>query len=66
MTELILRREARRLVGNISRATEQRLLRNSPDWPRPVKISPGRSGYVLSEVQAYIELQIARRDNQAS
>jgi predicted DNA-binding transcriptional regulator AlpA len=59
---LIPRSEARRRVGGISRATEHRRLKDEPDWPRPVAIGPGKSGYVQSEIDAYIARKIAARD----
>jgi predicted DNA-binding transcriptional regulator AlpA len=58
---LITRSEARRRVGAISRATEHRRLKAEADWPRPVAIGPGKSGYVQSEIDAYIAKKIAAR-----
>jgi predicted DNA-binding transcriptional regulator AlpA len=59
---LIPRSEARRRAGGISRATEHRRLKAEADWPRPVAIGPGKSGYVQSEIDAYIAKKIAGRD----
>ena len=59
---LIPRSEARRRVGGISRATEHRRLKDEPEWPRPVAIGLGKSGYVQSEIDAYIAKKIAARD----
>ena len=59
---LIPRSEARRRVGGISRATEHRRLKHEPDWPKPVAIGPGKSGYVQSEIDAYIAKKIAARN----
>jgi predicted DNA-binding transcriptional regulator AlpA len=58
---LLSRREARKLAGNISRTTEFRLLRDDPDWPKPVQISAGLSGYVEEELQAFIEARMKAR-----
>jgi predicted DNA-binding transcriptional regulator AlpA len=62
---LIPRSEARRRVGGISRATEHRRLKDDPEWLRPVAIGPGKSGYVQSEIEAYIAKKIAARDTRA-
>ena len=59
---LIPRSEARQRVGGISRATEHRRLKDEADWPRPVAIGPGKSGYVQSEIDAYIARKIAARE----
>jgi predicted DNA-binding transcriptional regulator AlpA len=63
---LIPRSEARRRVGGISRATEHRRLKNEPDWPRPVAIGPGKSGYVQSEIDSYVAKRIAARNARAA
>jgi predicted DNA-binding transcriptional regulator AlpA len=60
---LILRREARKRAGGISRTTEHRLLRDaSSGWPRPVQITEGLSGYVSEEVDRFVASRIAARD----
>jgi predicted DNA-binding transcriptional regulator AlpA len=63
---LIPRSEARRRVGGISRATEHRRLKNEPDWPKPVAIGPGKSGYVQSEIDWYVAKTIAARNARAA
>ena len=64
--QLISRREGRRRVGNIGRTTEHRLIKSDPTWPRPVTITPGRSGYVLRELDQWIEARIADRGGDES
>ena len=59
---LITRREARKRAGDISRTTEHRLLKGDPDWPRPVRITRGLTGYVAGEVDQFVEKRIAERD----
>jgi predicted DNA-binding transcriptional regulator AlpA len=59
---LITRREGRHRAGDISRTTEHRLLKSDPDWPRPVRITRGLTGYVASELDRFIEKRVAARD----
>jgi predicted DNA-binding transcriptional regulator AlpA len=49
-------------LGGISKSTEQRLRQTDPDFPLRAEISPGRTGYVADELDAYVELKIAQRD----
>jgi predicted DNA-binding transcriptional regulator AlpA len=58
---LITRREFRRRCGNIGRTTEWRGLRDDPDWPELVAITPGLSGYIETEVEAFLRRRAARR-----
>jgi predicted DNA-binding transcriptional regulator AlpA len=60
---LITRREARRRAGGISRSTEHRLLKRDPDWPRPVQITPGLTGYVEHEFGRFLARRVAERDD---
>lgn len=46
-------------IGCKSRATVWRKAKADPDFPQPVSISSGITGWVESEVDAYIERKIA-------
>jgi hypothetical protein len=61
---LISSRDARALAGGISRRTEDRRIKDDPDWPRPVPPEgPGHPRYYMaSEIEEYIRRQVARRD----
>jgi hypothetical protein len=50
---IIPRRLFREANGQMSRATEQRRLRDDPRWPRPVK-----GGYRLSDAKAYLAAKL--------
>jgi predicted DNA-binding transcriptional regulator AlpA len=58
----ITRREHRRRCGDISKATELRLINGDPDHPKPVRIGRGLFVYVESESDRYREILIARRN----
>jgi predicted DNA-binding transcriptional regulator AlpA len=59
----VLPEDARELwLGRISESTENRLRQTDPNFPKRVEISPGRTGYISSELDAYIALKIAQRD----
>jgi predicted DNA-binding transcriptional regulator AlpA len=59
---IITRREGRKRAGNISRTTEHHLLKNEPTWPRPVQVSAVLTGYIESEITAWIEARAAERE----
>lgn len=50
----------RRLLGDISAATEWRM-RQRDDFPRPVRLSPGRIGYRRCDVEAFIAARLGGR-----
>jgi predicted DNA-binding transcriptional regulator AlpA len=58
----ITRREHRRRCGDISKATELRLINSDPAHPKPVKIGRGLFVYVERESAAYIQTVISRRN----
>jgi predicted DNA-binding transcriptional regulator AlpA len=60
--QLISRSEGRRRAGDIGRTTEFRLIRDDPDWPRPVQITAGKSGYSAVEIDAWVRKRIDERD----
>jgi predicted DNA-binding transcriptional regulator AlpA len=62
MVEIISRGEGRRQAC-VSRTTEWRLIQNDPDWPRPIPITPGKTGYVAAELQTWIRKRIEQRDD---
>jgi predicted DNA-binding transcriptional regulator AlpA len=57
----VSRPAARHRAGDISRATEQRLLKHDPTWPRPRQISPGKSAYDEAELDAWLETRPERK-----
>lgn len=46
-------------IGAASRATVWRKAKADSDFPQPVSISPGITGWVESEVDAYIARKVA-------
>jgi hypothetical protein len=54
---LLTRTHVRTVRRPMSRATELRLLRNDPNWPKPVG-----GYYVESEIDEYLERMVAKRD----
>jgi predicted DNA-binding transcriptional regulator AlpA len=62
MNVLIPRREGRRRAGDIGRTTEFRLIRDDPDWPKPVQITAGKTGYSAAEIDAWVRKRIEERD----
>lgn len=42
-----------------SRATVWRKAKTEPDFPKPLKISAGITGWIEAEVEAYLERRIA-------
>jgi predicted DNA-binding transcriptional regulator AlpA len=60
--KLIMRPAAREMLGGISASTERHLLKADPTFPRLVQVSPGRSGYVFSELEQFVDARIARRE----
>jgi predicted DNA-binding transcriptional regulator AlpA len=53
---------ARERMGEISRSTEQRLIKSDPDWPKKIHHTRGCSGYIESELEAYIAKKLVERD----
>jgi predicted DNA-binding transcriptional regulator AlpA len=51
---LILRAEARRRLGGISRATELRMLKTDPRMPQPVLIASKLTGYDEALFNAFV------------
>ena len=51
----IVRRNRTAAVLGMSRVTMWRRQRDDPDFPRPVRVSPGIDGFTLSDIKAYIE-----------
>jgi predicted DNA-binding transcriptional regulator AlpA len=62
MNALISRREGRRRAGDIGRTTEHRLIRDDPDWPQPVQITAGKTGYSAAEIDAWVRKRIEERN----
>ncbi|MBN8607050.1 MAG: hypothetical protein J0L81_09050 [Caulobacterales bacterium] len=60
-SELVDEREARAILGNISRATLWRHVR-SGRLPQPLKITPGRNHWRRSELVAVVEAAAAARE----
>jgi prophage regulatory protein len=56
--EAILRLEAVKAATGLSRTA----VYSTPGFPKPVKLGPQASGWVRSEVQAFIAARIAERD----
>jgi prophage regulatory protein len=46
-------------IGAKSRATPWRLAKSDPDFPKPIKVSGGITGWVESEVDAWLERRVA-------
>lgn len=46
-------------IGCKSRATVWRKAKSDPDFPQPVKVSEGITGWIESEVDAYLVRRIA-------
>jgi predicted DNA-binding transcriptional regulator AlpA len=47
-------REAWRRGGNMSKTTDWRLRQTDPTYPRRVQVSPGKTGYVEEEWEAWL------------
>jgi predicted DNA-binding transcriptional regulator AlpA len=47
-------REAWRRGGNMSKTTDWRLRQSDPTYPERVQVSPGRTGYVEEEWEAWL------------
>jgi prophage regulatory protein len=45
-------------IGAKSRATPWRLVKSDPDFPRPLKVSPGITGWVEAEVDDYLQKKV--------
>jgi hypothetical protein len=56
------RSEHRRLLRNISKSTELRLINTDPDHPQPVPMPPGGQvkAYVEAESDAYLQIVLQR------
>jgi predicted DNA-binding transcriptional regulator AlpA len=52
---LISSAELRARLGGISKTTLWRLAKTEPDFPRAVRVTPGKDGFSESEVIAFIE-----------
>ena len=46
-------------IGAKSRATAWRKAKSDPDFPKPIKISGGITGWIEAEVDAYLERRVA-------
>ena len=53
--KLISTKRVRQKLGDISNATFFDKFRHDPSFPRPVRISQNRLGYVEEEVDGYIQ-----------
>jgi predicted DNA-binding transcriptional regulator AlpA len=58
---VIKRKEFRRRMGGISRATEFRGRRDDPEWPEVVELTSHLTGYIESEADAFIAKRAERR-----
>lgn len=47
-----------------SRATVWRRAKTDPDFPQPVKLSAGRTGWIEAEVDAYLAAKVAEARQQ--
>lgn len=63
MTELKTKAQLREILGGLSRTTLWKIEKSDPDFPRPISVSPGRELYLKAEVDAYLRILAARRDN---
>ena len=54
MEEIISWDEIARRLGDASVSTAKRLEKSDPDFPRKVRISPGRVGFFGKEADSYI------------
>ncbi len=52
--DLLSPRETARMLGNISDTTLWRM-RQRGEFPEPVRISPGRKGYRLADIAAWLD-----------
>lgn len=59
--EMILREPQVRLMTGISRVTRWRWARQGR-FPKPVRIGPNTSGWLKSEIDAWLQACVARRD----
>lgn len=57
---LVSHKDAQKIDG-VSRATRERLVK-AGEYPEPVQITPGRIGFVKSEVEDWVRARIAERD----
>jgi predicted DNA-binding transcriptional regulator AlpA len=57
---VISRKKMRHLARDMSRTTEWRQIKNNPDWPTLVQITPGLWGYFEADADAYFEKLAAR------
>lgn len=63
--QLISGKEARQLLGGISRTTEWRLSK-AGELPSPVRVGQRRRFYVLGEIRQHIENLTVSRDGASS
>lgn len=59
---IIPRRRAWREFLGCSITTGYRHENNNPEWPKVIKIGPGRYGYRLSDIQRYIDTRPLAKD----
>ncbi|WP_299939312.1 AlpA family phage regulatory protein [uncultured Nitratireductor sp.] len=59
--KLLHRNEVQDRLGGITHPTFYRLM-ETEGFPRPVKVSPRRIAFVESEIEEWIETQVAARD----
>ncbi len=53
-----------RIVGVSPRTIERMIV--SGEVPRPIRLSPGRRGWMMSEVEGWLEKRKAERDQRAA
>lgn len=61
MSESLIRLDVVMARTSLSRSEIYRRM-NAGDFPRPVQLSPRRVGFIKSEIDAFIDHQIALRD----
>lgn len=52
-------------IAGLSTRTLERLI-TSGGVPRPIRLSPGRRGFMMSEIEAWLALRAAERDQRAA
>lgn len=52
-------------IAGVSPRTLERLI-VSNEVPRPIRLSPGRRGFLMSEINAWLDQRIAERDQRAA
>jgi predicted DNA-binding transcriptional regulator AlpA len=65
MTEQIISiKHFARMAGLSARTLERMIV--AREVPLPIRLSPGRRGFVLSEIEAWLEQRKAERDQRAA